>query len=86
MGASENNFNQLVNSVNNPFINFNCNKTLEKHKSKVSSLIELSSGNIASGSYDCTIIIWNINTYKDINIIKEEGTVFCLLEMEHNKI
>ena len=65
---------------------FSCIKTLEGHSEKIVTLIELSSGQIASGSYDKTIRIWDINTEKEEIIIKEKGRVFCLLEFEKNKI
>ena len=50
------------------------------------SLIELSSGKLASGSYDSTIRIWDIDNNKEEKLIKERGKVFCLLEFEEDKL
>ena len=65
---------------------FTCKKTILGHTQKIVCLIELISGKIASGSYDKTIRIWDLNTEKEDLIIKEKGRVFCLLEFEKNKI
>ena len=76
-----------INDVNsNSKIGFSCVKTLEEHTEKIVSLIELSSGQLVSGSYDNTIIIWNINTSSKDKIINEKGRVFALLEFENNMI
>ena len=85
---NSNEINNIKNNDKNEIIEkeFNCIKTLEGHTEKIVSLIELSSGQIASGSYDKTIRIWNINTEKEEIIITEKGRVFCLLEFEKNKI
>ena len=66
--------------------NFDCTKIFKGHTDKIVSLIELSSGQIASGSYDRTIRIWNLNSQKEEIIINEKGRVFCLLEFKKNKI
>lgn len=65
---------------------FNCIKTLKGHTEKIVSLIELSSGKLASGSYDNTIRIWDIENNREEKLIKERGKVFCLLEFEENKL
>ena len=65
---------------------FSCTKTFEGHNEKIVSLIELSSGQLASGSYDNTIRIWNTNTLKEDEIINENGRIFALLEFEKNKL
>lgn len=65
---------------------FSCTKTFEGHTEKIVSLIELSSGQLASGSYDNTIRIWNKNTLKEEEIINENGKIFTLLEFEKNKL
>jgi WD40 repeat protein len=65
---------------------FTCTKTFEGHTEKIVSLIELSSGQLASGSYDNTIRIWNTNTLKEDEIINENGRIFALLEFEKNKL
>ena len=66
---------------------FNCSKILKGHTEKIVSIIELSSGKIASGSYDRTIRIWDLNnSEKEEIILEEKGRIFCLLEFEENKI
>ena len=67
--------------------NYKCTYTIEEaHDEKIVCLIELSSGKIATGSYDCSIKIWNLNTYKCENTIRERGYVFCLLEFEKDML
>ena len=65
-------YNQINGNTNSPF---SCVKTFEAHSDKIVSLIELSNGNIATGSYDGTIKIWDINTQSCIKIIQENGNV-----------
>ena len=61
-------------------------KSLNGHKDKIVSLIQLKSGYIVSGSYDSTILIWDLEKEKSIREIKEIGYVFCLLEFEPNML
>ena len=49
-------------SLRNSKTSFSCIKTFEGHNNKIVSLIELSTGEIVTGSYDATIKIWDINT------------------------
>ena len=42
-------------------INFKCIKTLEYHEDKIVCAIQLIKGNIATGSYDGTIKLWDLN-------------------------
>ena len=65
---------------------FSCIKTFTGHKEKIVSLIELSSGELATGSYDYTIRIWNMENKKEDKIINESGKVFSLLEFENGKL
>ena len=65
---------------------FTCTKTFEGHFEKIVSLIQLSSGKLASGSYDNTVRIWNMDTLKEDKIINENGRVFALLEFEKDKL
>jgi WD40 repeat protein len=65
---------------------FSCIKTFKGHVEKIVSLIQLSSGKLASGSYDNTIHIWNMNYEKEEKIINENGRVFALLEFENDKL
>ena len=68
-------------------INFKCLKTFKCHEDKIDCAIELINGKIATGSYDATIKIWDINlNFNSQKTIKEEGNVFCLLEFEENML
>ena len=89
--------NETIPTQNNPSINnniktieqqspFRCIKSITAHNNKIVSLIELSNGLIATGSYDSTIKIWNINSQQNLKIINESGNVLCLLEFEPGKI
>ena len=75
---------------NNENLNFEpkkpiiCFNSLNAHKDKIVSLIELSSGKIATGSYDHTIKIWDLFNFECQKTIYEQGNVFCLLEFKHN--
>ena len=83
-----------INNINNKIfltnkIYFKCLKTIcDGHKDKIACVTEIAMGKIATGSYDNTIKIWNINSYNNIceKFIKEEGHVFCLLEFENNML
>ena len=61
-------------------------KTLKEHKDKVVSLILLYSGLIATGSYDSTIRIWNVEESFCIKKLEDEGKILCLLEISQNII
>ena len=82
------------NSTNNNEISilnknyFKSVKTLNGHNDKIDCVIELGIGKIATGSYDHTIKIWNLNSYyKECEItINEEGKVLCLLEFENGML
>ena len=45
-------------------------------------MIELSSGSIATGSYDKTVCVWNLDSQNPLDTIQTTGRVFCLLEFE----
>ena len=79
------NTNSNLNDMN-LIINFNCTKTLSGHTEKIVSLIELSSGRLASGSYDNTIRVWDSNYENEDITIKEKSRILCLLEFENDKI
>jgi WD40 repeat protein len=67
---------------------FKCIKTIHAHNDKIDCVTELSMGKIATGSYDKTIKIWNLN-YKNAECertINEEGKVLCLLEFENGML
>ena len=75
------------NEINNEnIINLNCLRTIQGHNDKIVSLIELTSGKIATGSYDHTIKIWNLDYYQCEKTIIEGGFVLCLLEFEQNML
>ena len=84
--------NKNANQINNEIfisntVYFQCLKTIsDGHKDKIVCLTEISMGKIATGSYDNTIKIWNINSFSNTceNSINEEGNVLCLLEFENN--
>ena len=65
---------------------YHCIETLKGHEDKVVSLIQLKSGMIATGSYDATIRIWDLEKGLCIKKIQEIGEVFCLLEFKPNMI
>ena len=58
-----------------------CIKTLHGHKDRVVSLIQLHSGLIATGSYDSTIRIWNVEKSSCVKMLEDKGNqIYCLLE------
>ena len=69
---------------NNDILPFKCIKSFEAHKDKIACLIELNSGKIATGSYDSTIKIWNLEPIKEEKAINEIGIILCILEFEDN--
>ena len=62
-------------------INYKCIKTLVGHEDKVVSLIQLNSGHIATGSYDCFVRIWDIETGECILKFDEIGYVFLFIRV-----
>ena len=84
ISTSENNNNE--NGDIQKLKEYKCIKTLKGHKEKVVSLIKLKSGDIATGSYDYSILIWDIKRGNSVVEKREKGYVFCLLEMEQNML
>ena len=80
------NQNNYKNNNSYNMIDFICTKTLGGHTEKIVSLIELTSGQLVTGSYDNTIRIWNENYDKEDIVIEEKSRILCLLEFEKNKI
>ena len=82
--------NNIINNNNGvTFLNknyFKCFKTFSGHNEKIVCITELLIGKIATGSYDNTIKIWNLNSYNEEITIKEEGNVLCLLEFENGML
>ena len=85
INQNNNNNNNKNNNAQN-MIDFVCMKTLEGHTEKIVSLIELTSGQLVTGSYDYTIRIWNSNYDKEDIVIEEKSRILCLLEFEENKL
>ena len=54
------------------------------HNKIIVCMIELENKQIATGSYDNTIKIWDVNNQNCENEIMEDGKVFALLEFEPN--
>ena len=51
------------------------------------SIIQLSDGKIASGSYDTTIKLWDMNTYQCIQTLKgHEQAVNSIIQLSDGKI
>ena len=61
-------------------------QVIKGHENKVITLTLLSSGKLASGSYDKTIRIWNIQQYVTEQTLAEDGTVLSLLEFKPNNL
>ena len=81
----QNNNNNNLSIIHN--INFKCIKTLECHEDKIVCAIQLIKGNIATGSYDGTIKLWDLNlNLNNQKTLKEEGKILCLLEFEENML
>ena len=50
-------------------------------------MIKLSNGMIVSGSYDNTIILWDINTYQSIQILNaHKGIVISIIELSDGRL
>ena len=81
-----NNFNCVNEKSKEEILPFKCIKSFVAHQEKIVCIIELHSGKIATGSYDSTIKIWNIDTFECEKTINESGHVFCLLEFEENML
>ena len=60
--------------------------TLKEHNDKISCLILLQSGFIATGSFDTTIRIWDLEKSSCVKKIQDLGDVLALLEFEPGKL
>ena len=84
---SNNNINSYIDVLNESY--FRCIKTIsDTHKDKIVCMTELFDGKIATGSYDNSIKIWNLNSFNNNceKTITEEGNIFCLIEFENNML
>jgi len=81
------NKNEIEFAISND-IDFKCIKTIHAHKEKISCATELHNNHsFATGSYDNTIKIWNMQSnLNNDKTIKEEGNVLCILEFEENML
>lgn len=68
------------------YVPFKCVQSFQAHQEKIVSLIELHDGKIATGSYDSTIKVWNLEKEECEKTINEIGYVLCLLEFKDNMI
>ena len=84
--ATNDNSNNLLYLKKEDILPLECIKSFEAHQEKIVCIIELKNGKIATGSYDCTIKIWNLDNFECELTLNEEGYVFCLLEFEENMI
>jgi hypothetical protein len=57
---------------------------IKGNNKEILSIIQLESGDIAFGTSDCKIIIWNINKNSLTNQVEDNGRVNCLLEFKNN--
>ena len=64
--------------------NIKCIKILKGHENNIVSLIQLSSGYLATGAYDFSICIWDIEQGQCIRTFYDVGKIFCLLEFRPN--
>ena len=83
---SNDNFKNINKIPKEVILPLDCIYSFEAHQEKIVCLIELNSRKIATGSYDCTIKIWNLDNYECEKTINEGGCVLCLLEFEDNMI
>ena len=71
---------------NSDYIEYVCDKTFNKN-ARIASLIELESGKLVTGSYDCKICIWDPEKPSgDLceRELQEIGIVLCLMEFKPN--
>ena len=61
-------------------------KTLEGHNDSVCQVIPLTNNIIASGSWDKTIRIWDINAYKEIRLLKEDFSIYSLVKLKNKDV
>ena len=67
-------------------LSFSLIKTLYDHSGKISCIIELNDTRIATGSDDCFLKIWNIQSFKCEKTYNINNKLLCLFEFEPNMI
>ena len=65
---------------------YHLKETLSEHYDKISCLTLLQSGFIATGSYDTTIRIWDLEKSSCVKKFQDLGNVLALLEFEPGKL
>ncbi len=61
--------------------------TLEGHTERVSELLILSNGLLVSGSYDCTLKIWNLENNMQLMTLKDHNKIIsCIAELPDGRI
>jgi WD40 repeat protein len=66
--------------------NYKCIKKMEAHKKSIGCFCLLSDGYLASGSYDTTIKIWDLNNYECINTLYGSEYINGLLLLKDGRI
>ena len=58
-GSYSSNLNEMITGEDD-YVPFKCGKSIQAHQETIRCLIELNDGKIATGSYDGTIKVWNL--------------------------
>ena len=83
------NHNHSNENIIKPIKNYKNIKTLIGHKNRIVSLIRLTLGYIATGSYDYSIKIWDITKEPKDSLVAvkySDSYIFCLLELKPNEL
>ena len=64
-----------------------CLKTVKGHNQAVRSFCQVDDNHFASGSFDKTIKIWDINTLENVQTLEgHENTVICIIKLKDNRL
>ncbi len=67
--------------------NYRCERTLRGHNGKIRGITILLDGNIVSGAWDSTLMMWNINTGKCLKIMEgHTSSVRCVATLPNGNI
>lgn len=59
---------------------------MQEHRAAVVYLLELKDGQLASGSDDSTIKLWNVSSMKCIQTLSDHrGSVYCLCQLHNDR-